>query len=155
MGYYTAFNGEIRFKSKYAFSLFELILNNKIEVKEDSFGQLSNFDIEGFGDDINFAKEDLRIDFNGSWKDSGFMANLCHLANCLDKNAEGNVEASGEESGDLWNLEIHGGKVLESVGVVTYPDATPIESELIEDQIKKILKDERIKSLVVLEAIDG
>ena len=141
MGYYTTFEGIIKFNKRF-YNLVKYMLKNKI--KPFSYCDENEFILE--------VSSQAILTINVNWKNyNEEMEKICFFILSLDRKAEGFIRAYGEEMDDLWALKIENGKLLSGGGSITYSfdKSNPLEFP----EIDALIRSKKFKSLVFSECV--
>ena len=107
MGYYTYFEGSIKFDAKF-YKLIKTLIERKIPP----------FDLD-YGVELIKEGKVARLEFNVRWKNYWCdMERICYFIAKLDKSARGEIYAYGEDRDDIWLVMIKNGEVRVARGRV-------------------------------------
>ncbi len=145
MGYETSYEGDIKLSSmEKADKLKEFILEGE---DEGTDGFESHFELEG----IELEGKNILIGGYGKIYDE-VLEKFCLFIAKFDPDSVGEINCSGEETGDYWRVFIEGGKALIQAGYIEYSsEGRELKNKEINKKVYEITKD---KSLIV-EALEN
>ena len=142
MGYETTYNGRIKVDK-------DIIKKLKEEFKDEDLDE--HFGIEGIdvGDDY--------IDICGYGKlYEEELENFCYFIAKIDNKAVGEMECSGEDSGDFWSIDIIRGEVCVKEGMIVYgEDGRNHINNIVNKDVYKITKDKELLKEIIVEELVG
>lgn len=151
MGYVTYFSGQMEFSNKKSYDFAKECFN----LDDDS-----NYSLY----DSDYDDKNLIINICEDWKDyDDAMMSICSMALYLDKDVKINIDCSGEENGDLWEIRLVDRKLIVNNGRIVYDDVRDVDEEGLKTQkylqrLYDVTKDDKLlKELVInkLESEDG
>lgn len=144
MGYITDYNGTIELSDKKIIGKLNDLFK-KVEKTEQYFG------IEG----ITFYPQQIDISGYGKMYDNK-LERFCLFIAKIDKKSLGQIICKGEESDDLWRINICGGGVNIQQGSIVYDEnnVDNFSSNKINKDIYKITKDKELLKEIILEELE-
>lgn len=98
--------------------------------------------------------EEKRILISECWKDyDDVMLKFAEAIAIIDNEAYGDIEANGEEKGDIWKISISNGNVLKQEGVITYEAVGKFSDLENKKWLCGLTKDKGLQKEVVLESL--
>ena len=143
MGYYTHFNGTINLKNEKTAKIIKYV------VEENA----PPFDEIDMGEGL-VTIDGLEVDFNGEGKYyDDEIKKFCYFIKSLDKEAEGEITAEGEDSYDIWKISLNKKGVEILQGEVVYESGGFYSNKNIEKRAKKIMNDKNITKKIILSEL--
>ena len=135
MGYNTQYNGTI-----YISEVGKKYLDAVYEMWKDTFEY-----------DFTEEAEEGRINVGECWRDyDSEMLQFCQMIALIDPKAHGEIEAEGEDGGDVWKIEIKDGKAIERMAIITYEEGDVYESLDIKKQVYEMTGREDLAKEIVI-----
>jgi len=126
MGYYTYFEGSIKFDARF-YELIKTLIEKKIPP----------FDLPDYGVELVKEGKVARLEFNVEWKNYWCdMEKICYFIAKLDENAHGEIYAYGEEKEDIWLVIVKNGEVRVARGKIVYQDWE--EAEVVDEDYETL-----------------
>lgn len=142
MGYFTYFGGTINLKDKKAIKLIRYLLKEGIK----PFDEVGDLIIEHNGE----------LEFSGEGKYyEDEIEKICYFIKFIDKDAEGEISCSGEDSDDFWKIELNKRGVEILRGQIIYDFERNYKDEDIEEQAGNILNDKELTKKLILSELEA